>query len=97
MHMFLFDDILLLTRIKKPARKVCLYTVLYSVCTVYVMLKRSRECLSYLDVCPMVHLRCYRRPITLFRYADTRIVNIMKLYIERNYLQLEVIRYFDKW
>ena len=29
------------------------------------------------------------RPSTLLRYADKRIVNIMKVYIERNNLQLE--------
>ena len=29
----------------------------------------------------------------LLRYADKRIVNIMKVYIERNSLQIELIRY----
>ena len=31
--------------------------------------------------------------VTRLRYADKRIVNIMKVYIERNNLQLELIRY----
>ena len=30
-------------------------------------------------------------PIMLLRYADKRIVNIMKVYIERNNFQLELI------
>ena len=34
---------------------------------------------------------CY--PITRLRYADNRIVNIMKVYIERTNLQLELIRF----
>ena len=34
--------------------------------------------------------------ITQLRYADKRIVNIMKVYIERNNLQLELIRYRNK-
>ena len=36
---------------------------------------------------------CRRHPSTLLRYADKHIVNIMKVYIERNNLQLELIRY----
>ena len=32
-------------------------------------------------------------PLTLFRYPDKRIVNIMKVYFERNNLQLQSIRY----
>ena len=36
---------------------------------------------------------CFGQPITLLHYADKRIVNTMKVYIERNNLQLELIRY----
>ena len=32
----------------------------------------------------------------LLHYADKRIVNIMKVYIERNNLQLELIRYIKQ-
>ena len=35
----------------------------------------------------------FSRPITLLRFAHKRTVNIMKLYIERNNLQLELIWY----
>ena len=36
-------------------------------------------------------LSCYQ--ITMLRYADNGIVNIMKVYIERTNLQLELIRF----
>ena len=35
----------------------------------------------------------YRRSITLLRHADKHIIHIMKVYIERNKMQLEVISY----
>ena len=47
-------------------------------------------------LCPSVPLVRFRHPIALLRYADKRIVNIMKVYIGRNNLQLELIRYRNK-
>ena len=44
-------------------------------------------------LCPTVPLLRFRQPITLFRYADKRIVNVMKVYIKMNNLQLELMRY----
>ena len=38
----------------------------------------------------------FGQPNRLLRYADKRIVNIMRVYIERNNLQLELIRYCKK-
>ena len=38
-------------------------------------------------------LPCLVRVCQLLRYADNRIVNILKVYIERNILQVELIRY----
>ncbi len=46
---------------------------------------RLYVCLS-LGPLPLVHFG------QLLRYADKRIVNIMKVYIERNNLQIELIR-----
>ena len=56
-----------------------------------IPLRTSRDCLDTL-----VPLVGFRHPITLLRYADKHIVNIMKVYIERNNLQLELIRYRNK-
>ena len=47
-------------------------------------------------VCPSLSLDNVGHPITLLRYADERIVNFMKVDIERNKLQLEFIRYRKK-
>ena len=44
-------------------------------------------------VCPSLSLVRFRHPITLLRYADKGIVSKMKVYIERNNLQVELIRY----
>ena len=49
--------------------------------------------LSYFDFCPLVPLVYVHHPLTLLRYADKCIVNIMKVYIKRNNLQLESIWY----
>ena len=49
-------------------------------------LRRSRDC-------PSVELARFLHPIMLLRSADKRIVNKMKVYIERNNLQQELIRY----
>ena len=47
-------------------------------------------------VCPSVPLLRFRHKITLSRYADNRIDNIMKVYIERNHLQLYLIRHREQ-
>ena len=48
---------------------------------------------SNFDFCPTVYLVRFCHQIVQLRYADKRFVNIMKVYIERNNLQLELIRY----
>ena len=52
---------------------------------------RSRDyfCTSSFDLCRSLSSYPVRHPTTLLRYAHKRIVNIMKVYIERNNLQLE--------
>ena len=57
----------------------------------YIKLRSSRDYLF-----PSVPLVRFRHPVTPLRYADKRIVNITKVFIERNNLQLELIRYRKK-
>ena len=49
--------------------------------------------MTFYFVIPSLSLVRFRLPIMLLRYSDKRIVNIMKVYIERNNLKLELIRY----
>ena len=44
------------------------------------------------DVSPSLPLVCFIHPITLLRNSDKFVVNIMKVYIERNNLQLELLQ-----
>ena len=46
---------------------------------------------EFRDFHPSVELVRFRHTITVLRNTDKRIVNIMKVYIERDYLQLEMI------
>ena len=41
-------------------------------------------------LCPSVSLVRFRHQITPLRYADKRILNIIKVYIERNNLEVEL-------
>ena len=59
----------------------------------YISYIKLRSSLIAFEFCLSVPLVRFRHPITLLRAADKRIVNIMKAYIERNNLQLELIRY----
>ena len=52
----------------------------------YIKLRRSCDLLLRLSFLSFVL-------VTQLHYADKRILNIMKVYIERNNLQLELIRY----
>ena len=56
----------------------------------YIKLRRSHDCFSFF-VLGATFIR-FRHPITLLRYQEKRIVNKMKVYIERNNLQLELIQ-----
>ena len=45
------------------------------------------------DFYPLLSLVRFDHPITLvLRYADVRMVNMIKVYIERNNLQVDLIR-----
>ena len=44
-------------------------------------------------LCPSVPFVRFDHPVMLLCYADKHFVNVMKVYIERNNLQLEFIRY----
>ena len=66
----------------------------------YINLSRSRDCIILLAVCGWVGLNFdsqLRASFTYFgqllRYAHQCIVNIMKVYIERNNIQVELIPY----
>ena len=75
----------------------------FEMCLVYYLLiwykvkKRSHDWISTLLVCLCVSPSlCLVRFCQPLRYTDNRIVNIMIVYIERNNLQVELIRYSNK-
>ena len=55
-------------------------------------MRASLHVYVYLHVCLLVSLHLVRFG-QLLPYADKRIVTIMKVYIERNSLQVEVLRW----
>ena len=58
----------------------------------------SCDWISTLLVCLFVSSSlCLVRFCQLLRYTDNRIVNMMKVYIKRNNLQVELIRYSKTW
>ena len=62
--------------------------------TIYIKSRRSHDWLFTWFVCLFVSpLLCLGRFGQLLRHANKRIVNIMKVYIEKNNLQVELIRY----
>ena len=69
----------------------------FEICLVYYLLilykvkKVTRFNLYFVSLFVRPSL-CLVRFCELLRYTDNRIVNIMKLYIERNNLQVELIR-----
>ena len=76
------------------------YRVKYDV-YLYMNLRRSRDCILTWCVCMFVCL-CVSPSLHLLRFgqlrlcADERIVNIMKVYIEWNKMQVELIRFRNK-
>ena len=66
-------------------------TVLYIILLTASQVRRRfkvKRLLSYLNFCSLLSLVPF---VTRLRYADKRIVDLMKVYIERNNLQLELI------
>ena len=68
----------------------------------HIKLRRSRDCFLTWSVCLFVGCVSIYLSLHLVRFgqllrcADKRIVNIMKVYIERNNLQLELVWYHKK-
>ena len=67
---------------------VCIYIIFF------INLRRSSGCLF--PFVPRATFVRFRLQVTLLRYADKRIDNIMKMHIEKKNLQLELIRYRKK-
>ena len=79
-----FSFLLQIKRAKYSLDRLSFEGVWHSFRHISKTLRRSRDhfLTSIFDVCPSVPFVCFCHPISLLRYADKRIVNIMKVYIE---------------